>query len=412
MEVRPFIEQLEQFEDRFSGGPGERASQEAMAGLFRRSGYRSRVEGCVCHTNPAVLLFAHSVMLLAGGMWAAKHPIPGLILTAVGLISWIGEARYRRRLIRWFLPKSISSNLIARKVQDEDGDTPRILFVAHGDVARRGLIHNGLLSRAFRGADGRWKMHPLKLVLSMAGLQVILIVLRLPEVNLELLDMFLLVPIAFFLLLTLLSLDWMLPRPAAGANDNGSGLAVVAALAEYFTKRPTRNAEVCFLVTGSREAGCGGMEAFLATFGRQLPQHNTFVVNVDDVGAGTLCFAVGERCPSPQSYHPLLPGLAALLARKEPFHRIRPFTLIGRSDAGVAAGRGYPAITLKGLRRGQPATPVHTARDRIRALNPAAVATAFRFSRALAERIDRQLDEELDEPEERSIPNIVEGSMG
>ncbi len=394
MEARPFIEQLERFEDRFAGGIGERASQEAMAGLFRRLGYRARVEGCVCHTNPGMVWFAHALVALLGGLWAAVDPRPGLALTAVAAFSLVGEATYRHRLIRWLLPKHISSNLIARQQDPDDPDRPRLLFVAHGDVARRGLIHGRAVGRPFRGATGSFKTHAMWVVIAMAAFQMVVVLLRMPQIQLELLDRFLLISIVFFAVLSLLSLDWGRPRPAAGANDNGSGLAVIASLAEHFSTTPLRHVEVCFLVTGAREADCGGMDAFLTTFGRTLPPDSTFVINVDDVGAGQLCFATGERVPGPVGYLPLLPGMAALLSREPRFDDVRPVTLIGRTDAGVATRFGYPALTLKGLVAGQPATAVHTTRDRIRDLEPAAMTRAFRYARVLAERVDEQIGRE------------------
>jgi len=393
VEARPFIEQLRLFEDRFAGGLGERSSQEAMAGLYRRLGYAVRVEGCVCHTNPALVWFLHAVLLTAGALLAALHPVAGLVATLLGLLSLHGEVASRRRLVRWFLPKDISSNLIARRPREDGADAPRILFVAHGDVARRGLIHHTWLARFFRGAAGRFKVHPLRLVLALGWFQVAVIALRLPGLHLEQLDRLLLPTLASFALVVLLTLDWMRPRAAAGANDNGSGLAVIAALAEHFAEHPARNAEVCFLVTGSREAQSEGMDSFLTTFGRTLLTDDTFVINVDDVGAGQLHFGVSERTPTPLLYGPLLPGLAASIARRKPFLGVKPVTLLGISDAGVATRHGYSAITLKALRKGRPSTPVHTARDRMRLLQPRAMARAFGFARRLAERLDAELAE-------------------
>ncbi len=394
MEARPFIEQLRQFGDRTAGGRGERASQEALAGLLNRLGYQARVEGCVCHLNPGLVWAIHSFCLVLGGLWGVTNPKAGLVLTLLTILSLHGEAAYRRRMFRWLLPKGISSNLIARRMAGKDEDIPRILFVAHGDVARRGLIHNRWLGRFFQGADSTTKVHPMRLALEVGWIQVALIALRFPGIHLEVLDVLLMIPVVLFAVVTLLSMDWSLPRPARGANDNGSGLAVLAALAEYFASHPLQHAEPCFLVTGSREADCGGVEAFLKTFGRTLPPENTFVVNIDDVGAGRICFAVGEKTPSRETYHPLLPGLAAALAREEDYKQVRPMLLLGLSDAGVASRHRYPAITLKGLRSGRPATPVHTGRDRIKLLSRGSITLAYRFAIALAERVDEQLDRE------------------
>lgn len=412
MEARPFIEQLQLFEDRFSGGLGERSSQEALAGLYRRLGYAVRVEGCVCHTNPGLLWLLHSVILLGGGFLGARFAIAGLVVTLLALLSVHGEVANRRRLVRWFLPKNISSNLIARMPRKDDEHVPRILFVAHGDVARRGLIHTRLFSRFTRGAVGRFKAHPFRIVLALGWFQVVVLAMRLPDVHLALLDRMLAPSLTAFALLTLLALDWMRPRAARGANDNSSGLAVQAALAEHFAQHPLRNAEACFLVTGSRESQSGGMNAFLTTFGRTLPPEDTFVVNLDDVGAGQLHFAVGEKTPAPVLYQPLLPGLAAAVARRKPFDDVDPVMLLGIGDAGVATRHGYAAVTLKALTRGRPATPVHTSRDRMRLLSRRTLSQAFHFASALVTRLDGELapavEAQIEPPPEPRVP--VEGT--
>jgi len=118
------------------------------------------------------------------------------------------------------------------------------------------------------------------------------------------------------------------------------------------------------------------------------------------VGAGDLCYATAERIPGQLSYHPLMPGHAAALARSGRFEDVRPVTLIGLGDAGVATRHGYPALTLKALRKGRPATPVHTSRDRIRHLERATTTKAFRFAVALAERIDVELARERERRQE------------
>jgi len=336
----------------------------------------------------------HAGGLLLAAMWSVTHPSAGLVLALLVMLSLYGEAWPRHRVLRWLLPKGISSNLVAHRIRGEGDDEPRVLFVAHGDVARRGLIHNHLLGRPFRGAASRRKIHIVRIVRAMGWLTVAMIALRYPGVHEELLDRALLVPMGFFGVMALLCLDWMRPRPAEGAHDNGSGLSVLAALAEHFAAEPPEGVEVCFLVTGAREANSRGMAAFLTTFGRTLPPQNTFVINLDDVGAGQICFAVGEKVPGPLPYQPLLPGLAAALAREERFSRIAPVTLLGLGDAGVATRCGYSTLTLKGLNSGQPASPVHTRRDRIRLLKRRSVTVAYDFSIALVERLAEQLQRE------------------
>lgn len=55
-------------------------------------------------------------------------------------------------------------------------------------------------------------------------------------------------------------------RYVQGANDNGSGVALTLALAEYFTNHRSEfpeNIDIVFLFTGSEGAGVRGMKHFI-----------------------------------------------------------------------------------------------------------------------------------------------------
>ncbi len=69
-----------------------------------------------------------------------------------------------------------------------------------------------------------------------------------------------------------------------GADDNGSGTAVVLELAERFTRSRPRNMEVFFAWWGAEERGLFGSRQFARRFGNQLDRESLHLINVDCVG--------------------------------------------------------------------------------------------------------------------------------
>ena len=86
-------------------------------------------------------------------------------------------------------------------------------------------------------------------------------------------------------------------RYTPGANDNGTGAALALWLACEYARRPGEFPADCdlrFLFTGSEEAGCRGMKAFLKSHSRQLNPRRVRFVNLDNLGTGRLTYLSGE----------------------------------------------------------------------------------------------------------------------
>ena len=86
-------------------------------------------------------------------------------------------------------------------------------------------------------------------------------------------------------------------RYTPGANDNGTGAVLALWLASEYARRPGEFPSACdlrFLFTGSEEAGCRGMKAFLKSHSRQLDPRRVRFVNLDNLGTGMLTYLSGE----------------------------------------------------------------------------------------------------------------------
>jgi hypothetical protein len=128
-----------------------------------------------------------------------------------------------------------------------------------------------------------------------------------------------------------------------GANDNGSGVALLLALAERFATQPLPGTELTFLVTGAEEVGTRGMKAFLR---QSAPDRATRFINLDNLGGGTLHYLTGEGMLTVQPYGTELLALAADVAQEFPGRvRVRGNLLLP-TDGLIPALAGYEAISF------------------------------------------------------------------
>ncbi|MCC6189065.1 MAG: M28 family peptidase [Anaerolineales bacterium] len=80
-----------------------------------------------------------------------------------------------------------------------------------------------------------------------------------------------------------------------GADDNGSGVAVVLSLTNDLKQRPPADTDVVVALWGVEEGGVWGSEAFVDRHKNQFDPANTIVLNVDGVGRGTHLVAVSGQ---------------------------------------------------------------------------------------------------------------------
>jgi hypothetical protein len=77
-----------------------------------------------------------------------------------------------------------------------------------------------------------------------------------------------------------------------GADDNGSGIAVVLELAGTLRQRPSPGFDVAVAFWAAEETGLWGSEAFVEEYQQRLDRQQTLIINVDTVGRGECLMAV------------------------------------------------------------------------------------------------------------------------
>lgn len=171
-----------------------------------------------------------------------------------------------------------------------------------------------------------------------------------------------------------------------GANDNASGVAVVATLALELARRPLGSTRVVVLMTGCEEAGTLGAQSFLRT-------HDTdgwLFLNFDNVGAGELRYlpqeGLARRWPADAKLQAIGAEIGA--APGEPAVRAAEGPIGLTYDATPVLARGGRAITFVAAGPGGEIPNYHWPTDVTANVEPQALDRAIATGRAMLERLD------------------------
>ncbi|HYO88952.1 MAG TPA: M28 family peptidase [Candidatus Limnocylindrales bacterium] len=185
----------------------------------------------------------------------------------------------------------------------------------------------------------------------------------------------------------LLGYDELQP-PAAGANGNASGVAVLLGLAEALLEKPLEHTEVVLLFTGAQEASASGINAYLRQFAP--PRSDTWWIDVEMVGAGELAYVAEGGSSIFTSYRPAprITALANQIVQQHPELRVTPQTLDLMGGALPLVNAGYEAIAVVGYtEQGIPGSPTRLP-DTAERVDAEVMARAQTYIGALMRAID------------------------
>lgn len=255
---------------------------------------------------------------------------------------------------RWF-DRHPSQNLVARV-----GQGPRKLLVtAHYDSAKTFFLYNPKRVRGFR----------LRFVLNAVLVPTVILAAVLVPIAARVVGL-------YFVAQALLLLHRETGAPYVnGANDNASGVAVAAALFLDLAAQGLPDTELWLVLTGAEEVGARGARAFLRA---NNLSHDTPVLNIDNVGRGTLHYATGEGMLGVVAFRgPLVEAAARLQGARPIVYRLAYF------DTLPFARQEYSCLTLIRLDRGIPPN-WHWPSDTREHVDEQALAETLAYARSLA----------------------------
>jgi hypothetical protein len=267
--------------------------------------------------------FAASLMLSGRGR---VRRAAGMACAALMGASFLGENTTLGPLAHRLVPRTVGANVVARS---RGSGPPGVLVVAHFDTVNEGTAFNARWVRFVRAGFYAYAAFPfLAVALSYRGW-------RWPERAYR---------------LAMLAgasglIQWLLlGRCNAGANDNGSGVAVALSAAEALGAGGEPPADLWFLFTDGEEAGLSGMQAFIKEHIGDV--RSALIVNLESLGSGSLSYFGSEgplvRFRPPAAFTDKLERCASESGVE--LQRVGDSALA--TDALAALARGLSAVTL------------------------------------------------------------------
>src|SRR3954451_186696 len=279
--------------ERPSASPGEREAAEWLAAELRQLGIQAEIESEPAHgTFWWPLGIAAAAGLVAGAAALRGRRALGVaVAAAAGVAALDALPPLSSRSLRSVLPKGERTQVLAELGPGHAERT--VVLSAHHDAAHCGLIFNPAipeaLERRFPGLISRGPTTsppliggPVAAIPSAIALGSATGSRRLTQAG----------TIAELRPLAVLA-DIGRRGVSPGANDNGTGVVALLAIARALVERPPENLRVLLLST-SEEATCDGMQAWFRRSAPTLPRESTFFICLETLGSPHLLVLRGE----------------------------------------------------------------------------------------------------------------------
>jgi Peptidase family M28 len=306
--LRAWLEQLERI-DRPSASEGERRAAEWLLERFAERGAPARIEAERAHGTYWWPLGIGAAMGALGGLASLRgRRLLGGALAAAAAGGMATDFPPGKRLLRRFLPKRTTYNVVC-ELGPADAERT-LVFIAHHDAAHSGLVFHPRLPEVGErlGLIERSDTSP-PLMAPVLGGPVLAALGALTGARaLAKLGVFLGAGSAAAMA------EIGLREVVPGANDNGTAVIALLALAERLVEEPPRNLRVVLLSVGSEESFSEGIKAFGERHFAELPRESTAFICLESIGSPHLLVLRGEGFLKMREYSPralaLLDGLA------------------------------------------------------------------------------------------------------
>jgi Zn-dependent M28 family amino/carboxypeptidase len=172
-----------------------------------------------------------------------------------------------------------------------------------------------------------------------------------------------------------------------GANDNGTAVVALLALARRFLEEPPEQLRVILLSTGSEESFSEGMQAWARRHFPTLPRDRTHVICVDTVGSPTLLVLQGEGMLGIEEYPKDLIATIVDCASDlgiDIYDRLR---FRNATDGVIALKAGYPTAMIGSVDEFKIPSNYHWPTDTAENVDFGTVADAARLCDELIRRL-------------------------
>jgi Peptidase family M28 len=382
--MRERLEELESIH-RPSASDGERQAADWLVTQFRELGVEARIEEEEAHGTYWWPLGIGAAAGAVGGLAALRGRRGlGFALGAAGAAAIADDFPPGQRRLRRLLPRRQTYNVVA-ELGPADAERT-VVFVAHHDAAHAGLVfHPGLPRLADRlGLIERSDTSPPLMAPVIGGpILAALGALTGRRVLSKL-------GVLFGTGSAAAMLDIGMRDAVPGANDNGTAVVALLALARRLREQSTDGLRVILLSTGSEESFSEGMKAFGERHFDELSPESTFFVCMETLGADHLMALRGEGFLRMREYPPASLDLIDGLAEELGIWLFPNLRLRNGTDGMEPLAAGYPTVALCSCTDQKQPGNYHWPDDVAENVDFDTLSDGVRLSEALIRRLDER----------------------
>ena len=338
--LRERLEELERIE-RPSASDGERRAAEWLVAQFGELGAEARIEAEDAHGTYWWPLGIGAALGALGAVVSLRgRRLLGTLLAGVGAAGMADDFPPGKRRLRRVLPRRTTYNVVCELGDPQAERT--VVLSAHHDAAHSGLVfHPALPELADRlGMLDRTDTSP-PLMAPVVGGPVLAALGAVTGRRL-------LTKLGLFLGLGSVAAmaDIGARKSVPAANDNGTAVVALLALARRFGADPPEGIRVILLSTGSEESFSEGMKAFGERHFGELPRESTFFLCLETLGATHLLALQGEGFLKMRDYPPRALAFVERIAGEEGVWLYPNLRTYNGTDALEPRVAGYETVAL------------------------------------------------------------------
>jgi hypothetical protein len=338
--LRERLEELEKI-DRPSASEGERRAAEWIVERFAEVGAEARIEAEPAHGTYWWPLGLGALLgILAAVLGRRGRRLLGALLGAVGAAGIADDFPPGQRRLRRVLRKRTTYNVVCETGDLEAEKT--IVLISHHDSAHSGIVFHpeipqianrlGLIERS---DTSPMLMAPVVGGPLLAGLGALTRSRLLRRLG------------GFLSLGSLAAMAEIGSRPVVpGANDNGTAVVSLLALAERLREEPVQGIRVILLSVGAEESFSEGIKAFGERHFPELPRESTVFLCLESTGSPHLLTLRGEGFLKMREYSPRALALVDGLAEEMGIWLFPNLRLRSGTDGLEPLAAGYETVVL------------------------------------------------------------------
>ncbi|UZQ83297.1 M28 family metallopeptidase [Thermoanaerobacter sp. RKWS2] len=335
-----YLKELTKFEHRGSATKNERQAAEYILQELKRMGYKAEKRTFkTTRDNLYMLPLQVGVLLFICGFFSLMYGGPleiAAFLLSLFAISLLLLEVSGKPVETSIMPRHLSQNVFT---SFDESRSKRIIVSAHYDTQKGSIMFHpkivDKLSAIYNISYIGFGLIPIGILFNIFNLVIAPAILRIGL-------------IIVFANIIFMAICEVTGRYTQGANDNGTGVALTLALANYYINHKDKfpdNVDMVFLFTGSEETGERGMKNFIREYRKKLSKETKFII-LDNLGTGKVTYLEGEGMIFYKRAGKMLLDIAEEMAKGRDGKVQKMKNLLLPTDALPAMAAGFDAIAF------------------------------------------------------------------